>query len=326
MSDHDPAGLLDVHAHFLTERYVEECRLAGITQPDGMPGFPAWSPELALETMASAGIGAAILSLSSPGVHFGADDPSGHRAAVELARHVNDAGASLVRDRPASFGLSAALPLPDVDGALAEIARAYDELQADAVTMLTNYRGQYLSDPRFEPVLAELDARRAVVTLHPTSPPGWEQTSLGHPRPMLEFIFETTRCVTDLALTGAFARHPNIRWIVPHAGAALPIVSTRVSAMSVLAGTPVDMAGILGTLYFDLAGMPLPAGIPALTTVAGPERLLYGSDFPFTPAPTVSFLASTLWDTSFQAEFTLRPGSTAAALFPRLAALPIGSC
>ena len=62
-----------------------------------------------------------------------------------------------------------------MDGSLAELSRAYDELGADAIALETNYHGRYLTDPAFAPVLADLDARAAVVTLHPTSPPGAER-------------------------------------------------------------------------------------------------------------------------------------------------------
>ena len=194
------AGWLDVHAHYVTERYSAACQSAGHGQPDGMPGMPGWSLAAALELMAATGVDAAVLSISSPGVHFGSDSASKDTAARDLAAHVNDAGAQIVAARPAQFGLSAVLPLPDVDGALVEVARAYDELGADAIALKTNYHGRYLSDPEFAPVLAELNARGAVVTLHPTSPSCWEAVALGRPRPMIEFLFDTTRCVVDLGV------------------------------------------------------------------------------------------------------------------------------
>jgi hypothetical protein len=54
------------------------------------------------------------------------------------ARNVNEFVADVVRERPGSFGLFATLTLPDVDGALAEAAYAFDELDADGVVLLTN--------------------------------------------------------------------------------------------------------------------------------------------------------------------------------------------
>jgi predicted TIM-barrel fold metal-dependent hydrolase len=309
------SGWLDVHAHYMTPRYHAECEAAGHREPDGMPGLPGWSPEQALDLMGDTGVSAAILAISSPGVHFGDD-----RAARDLAAHVNDAGADVVAQRPDAFGLAAVLPLPDVDGAMDELQRARTYLASDAVALKTNYHGRYLTDPDFDAVLAELDAHGDVVLLHPTSPPGWEATALGHPRPVLEFLFDTTRCVADLILAGTLTRYPAIRWVVPHAGAVLPVVAHRVAAMSVLTENPVDAPAALGSLYFDLAGFPVPVALDALLKLVSPRQLLYGSDFPFTPAPAVTALAQTLaaQESLRAADLTLAPGSAAATLFPRL--------
>jgi hypothetical protein len=79
------AGFVDVHAHFLTDAYVARARAAGHDVPDGMPGWPHWSLGEHSELMDRLGIDSAVLSLSSPGVHFGDDE-----AARVLAREVNE--------------------------------------------------------------------------------------------------------------------------------------------------------------------------------------------------------------------------------------------
>jgi 6-methylsalicylate decarboxylase len=53
---------------------------------------------------------------------------------------------------------------------------------------------------------------------------------------MLEFIFETTRSISDLVLSGVLERFPNLRVIVPHAGAALPILVERIELLLPLLG------------------------------------------------------------------------------------------
>ncbi|MCX4098440.1 amidohydrolase family protein [Nocardia sp. alder85J] len=229
--------------------------------------------------------------------------------------------AEIVARAPDRFGLAAVLPLPDVEGSLAELTRAGDQLGADAVALKTNYHGRYLGDPEFTPVLDELERRAAVVLLHPTSPPCWETTALGRPRPMLEFLFDTTRCVVDLAMSGILTRYPRIRWVVPHAGAVLPIVAHRVALISTVTSTPADLPALLGGLYYDLAGVPLPVALPALLELVDPGKLLYGSDFPFTPAPAVEYLAETLAGAPelADARLGLTPDSPGAQLFPRLA-------
>jgi hypothetical protein len=62
------------------------------------------------------------------------------------------------------------VPLPDIDGALSELAYAFDTLRADGVILLSNYGDKYLGDAAFEPLWAELDRRQAVVFVHPGLP------------------------------------------------------------------------------------------------------------------------------------------------------------
>ena len=233
------------------------------------------------------GIATALLSVSSPGVHFGDDE-----AARALSREVNDAGAQIVRDHPDRFGLFASLPVPDVDGALAEIEYAFDTLNVDGIILETNTDGAYVGDSALEPVFAELSRRRATVLLHPTSPPCWQQTALGRPRPMIEFIFDTSRAVTDLILGGTLTGHPELRVVVPHGGGALPLLADRVSAFRVAGPSSdenpvIDPIAQLRGLYYDLAGTPYPRQVPALLSLVGPEQLLYGSDLCFTPAAAI---------------------------------------
>ncbi|MGW2524400.1 amidohydrolase family protein [Streptomyces sp. NPDC001617] len=311
------AGVIDVHAHYITPRLRAAMEAAGHGQPDGMPAIPDWTPEAALAAMDRTGIAAALLSVSSPGVHYGDAD-----AAGDLAREVNDEGASLVQAHPERFGLLASLPLPDLPGALAETRHALDDLGADGITLHTSYAGRHLGDPYYEPLMDELDRRRAVVLLHPTSPPCWEATSAGRPRPMLEFPFETTRAVTNLILGGVLDRYPAIRFIVPHAGGALPALADRVAAFALAGGgQPVDVFGALRGLYYDLAGFALPRLLPALLTLTDADHLLYGSDYPYTPDWVVHGLAEALADSDCltgEGLETMRHGA-AAALFPRLA-------
>ncbi|MFE7031601.1 amidohydrolase family protein [Streptomyces sp. NPDC057621] len=282
MTAPDAPRLIDVHAHFVTESYIRQARAAGHERPDGMPGWPAWSPAAHLDLMDRCGIGTAMLSLSSPGVHFGDD-----AAARRLAREVNEESARVVREHPGRFGLFASLPLPDVDGALDEIAYAFDTLGADGVVLETNTHGVYLGDARLEPVFAELARRDAVVFLHPTSPVCWEQSALGRPRPMVEFIFDTARTVTDLLFAGTLERHPDLKVVVPHCGGALPVLADRVNGFMRLfspkdQGTP-DVIAHLRRLHYDLAGTPFPRQVPALLSLVDPDRLLYGSDYCWTP-------------------------------------------
>ncbi|MEU2681278.1 amidohydrolase family protein [Streptomyces sp. NPDC007107] len=278
----NPTTLIDVHAHFVTDNYIAAARSAGIERPDGMPGWPAWSVEEHLDLMDRSGIEKSYLSISSPGVHFGDDD-----AARTLAREVNEFGARVRGDRPQRFGHFASLPLPDVEGSLTEAAHALDVLGADGVAVETNHHGHYLGDARFEPLWEDLDRRGALVFVHPTSSLHADELSLGRPRPMLEFLFDTARTASDLLLRGVLARHPRIRWVLTHGGGALPLLADRIDMFSAVVGGPKDAPTALeqfGRLWYDMAGTPFPRQIPALDAAFGTDRLLYGSDYCWTPA------------------------------------------
>ena len=279
-------GLVDVHAHFVTPEYVAAARLAGHQRPDGMPAWPSWSVREQLDLMDRNGIDRALLSVSSPGVHFG--DNARARA---LARTMNETAADVVADHPDRFGMFASLPLPDVPGAIAELDHAFDVLRADGVVLASNTAGWYLGDPRLEELWQRCDERAAVVFVHPTSPPNWPSVALDRPRPMIEFLFDSARTVIDLVCAGVLVRYPGIRFVVTHTGGVLPLLADRVDLFRRDGqngdGGP-GMAEQLARLWYDLAGTPVPHPLPALTSMVGTDHLLYGSDHCFTPPDAVA--------------------------------------
>jgi len=75
---------IDVHFHYLSPEYREKMIDAVGAWSDGFPA-PHWSAEGALAMMDKSGIATGMLSVSSPGVHFGND-----ANARILARSVNE--------------------------------------------------------------------------------------------------------------------------------------------------------------------------------------------------------------------------------------------
>ncbi|MGK5728545.1 amidohydrolase family protein [Streptomyces sp. URMC 124] len=308
----DPVRI-DVHQHLIPPE--QQRAIAGRAAAFGWPA-PAWDVQGALAMMDRRSIAAGVLSFAAP---TGApDDPEGARAT---ARRVNEYTAEVVKDRPDRFGHFAVLPLPDVDGALAEAAHALDELNADGVMVLSNAHGRYLGDPLFEPLWAELDARAAVVLVHPTAPPGAVLPDL--PGPLVDFPYDTTRTALHLVVNGVPRRHPRIRMILPHAGGFLPYAAHRFASAGRLRPgiTPEDVLADLRRFYFDTAFAAGPATLPSLLAFASPERILYGSDFPMVPEE---------WGTGYDAALDTHrhwaPGQlhavnrgNAEALLPRLA-------
>ncbi|WP_433678289.1 amidohydrolase family protein [Nocardia sp. CA-119907] len=285
---------IDVHSHYLPDFYRDALLAAGLSKPDGIPKLPEWSESAALDAMDQLGVAKQYVSITSPGVNLTGD----LAAARALARRVNEEGTRLKTAHPDRFGFFASTPLPDVDGTLAEIAYAFDHLGAAGVVFETNFNGTYLGNEVLEPVYAELDRRNAVLFLHPTSPHtacGTLDSGLPYPNTMVEFLFDTTRTVANMALAGVPERYPNIRVIVPHGGAALSVLCSRIDALGGRqTGKDQPLRKALKQMHFDLAGSPLPDQLPALLRVADPSRIHYGSDWPFTPLTEVRSNAEAL--------------------------------
>ncbi|KAI4134264.1 MAG: hypothetical protein LQ347_001670 [Umbilicaria vellea] len=242
-----------------------------------------------------------IISITSPGTHLTPNDNASGRA---LTRACNTYAASLASRRPAQFGFWATLPLPDVGGSLDEIAHALDELHADGIALETNHHGHYLGDAAFDAVFAELERRHATVFIHPTGPciahatgPQRAVPLPQYPNPMFEFFFDTARAVVNLFLSGTIARCPNVTFVLSHgAGALPPIIERFTSFATSILGLELEINSDLvketmrRQFYLDLAGFVFPDQIHGVLRVVGPDRLLYGSDYPYTPAKGVEML------------------------------------
>lgn len=286
-------GRIDVHFHAVPAFFREAAAAAG-RRPAISSGLPAWSPELALDVMDRHGIATAILSLSQPGVHFGDD-----AAARTLARRCNAYVAECGAAAPGRFGGFGVLPLPDVAGARAEAVHVLDDLNLDGIVLFASCGDRFLGDPLFDPVLELLDERGAVVFVHPALHPSVAALALDLPAFAIEYPFDTTRAATNLIFSGALDRFANIRFIIAHAGGTLPFLASR------LAASPLIDPGRLGTrspayvlekikhFWYDTALAYGPQAIATLNAVANPDRILFGSDWPYAPeAVTATSVAS----------------------------------
>ncbi len=269
------ARRIDVHHHIMPPQYAAATR--DLQEAVAL----RWTPGQSIADMDRAGISTAITSVSSPGVWLG-DQAQGRR----LARDCNDYAAALRRDYPGRFGMFAAIPLPDSEGSLREIEYAFDVLKADGVALLTSYRDKWLGDPSFDPVMQELDRRAAIAYTHPTAPLCCKNLLPELvPDTAIEFGTDTTRAIASLMFRGTATRFPRIRWIFSHGGGTVPFLIERMvivgQTQSVAANIPEGVEAQLRRFYYDIAQIAYPAPIAALTRVADPTHILWGTDFPF---------------------------------------------
>jgi predicted TIM-barrel fold metal-dependent hydrolase len=276
--------IVDIHHHFIPPFYVEALERSGI----GTSALPAWSPERSLAMMRERGIDKALLSLSSPGAWLG-DDAEARR----LARSCNDYAASLAREHAPRFGALAALPIPDVAGAVEELRRALDTLKLDGVLLFSNVGGTYVGDPDLDPVLAELDRRSALVLLHAGDVPADDENAPLFPGP--EYPIDVARAYARLVLHDGFLRFPRIRWVLADSGGALPFLAQRLSRAHYTDGDKLRWGRIAKDLVlnrnggldpaqhvdYDATATADPVVRAALDRLVPRERIRFGSNFPF---------------------------------------------
>ena len=273
-------GVIDMHSHIITPEFVSALENEGRLMDEGFP-LPKYDVEGHLKWMNEAGIETSVLTLAAP-----------QPASAQVVRKTNEEAARIKREHPCRFLFCAALPLPDVDAAIREVKYALDTLGADGIKLATNVNGQYLGTPELDTLFAVLNERHAVVILHPHRPePVNREVMQQTPLAMQEYLSETTRAVTNMISRNVLARYPNVKVVVPHCGAYLPLAVPRMKSLAPvmqankLVGN-IDWDANLAALYYDLAGAHSPEVIRMMLTITTPDHLLYGSDYPYV-APQV---------------------------------------
>ncbi|MDR0235725.1 amidohydrolase family protein [Acinetobacter sp.] len=276
-------GRIDVHHHIVPPFFRDAMLKKGIDKVAGAP-LPSWSPSQSIEIMDQIGTETAIVSLSAPGVYFG-----NVKEACDLARQCNEYSVEMRENFPKRFGFFAVLPMPLTHEACTEAIYSLDVLKADGIVLLGSTNGIFLGDSRFEELMFELNKRKAIVFIHPNLHQSSENLGLSTPGFILEFLPDTTRAAVNLITSGVMERFPDIQFILAHAGGFLPYVSWRVSLGNLMSemnkNAPQGMMTYIQRFYFDTALSPSPYAMSSLKELVGTERILFGSDFPFAPAP-----------------------------------------
>lgn len=270
---------IDVHFHHIPPFYSEAVYEAGRGPAIGK--YPDWTPELALELMDRHGIEVALTSLAQPGVGFGSE-----ASAQVLARRCNDYAADLIARWPRRFGAFATVPMWNTQDALDEIAYCLDKLAFDGVSLFASYGEKFLGDPQFDPLMELLNERAAVVFVHPGLHPSSKGLDLPWPAFMMEYLFDTTRAVVNLIFSGAVERFPHVQFILPHAGGLVPYFAWRLAVSPMIDKRMPQLSSEqvyagLAHFWYDNALSPGQQTFGSLDQVARPERIVFGTDYPF---------------------------------------------
>jgi predicted TIM-barrel fold metal-dependent hydrolase len=269
-------NLIDTHHHFWSPTQISAAEKVG----EATPISRNWSVARTLDDMDKAGVATSILSSTT---YIGSLRNADASAA---ARESNEWASRLAKDNPGRFGLFAALPMQDTDGALREIEYALDVLKADGIGLHTNYGNKWLGHPSFAPVMDELNRRKAILYTHPKSASCCVNLQPGIPDTVVEFGTDTTRTIVDIVFSGTAARCPDLRFIFSHAGGTLPFLTERLVMAPVLdpklaARVPRGVLFELKRFYYDTAWSMHPTALASLTRLVDASQILFGSDYPY---------------------------------------------
>jgi 6-methylsalicylate decarboxylase len=312
---------VDLHNHVIPDFYWEASNEGGKAAGGITP--PPWSLAGMVAYMDEAGIDLAVPSISTPEVHLG--DAA---AAATLARRCNEYLADLDRLYPGRFGGWAALPVPAIDAALAELEYAIDTLGLDGVSLMTNVHGNYLGEPIYDELFAEMNRRGTVVFVHPNDSPGGVSHRLAPPESLLDYPVDTSRAIAQLLYSNTFARFPEIKFIFSHGGGTVPYLATRfavVDAMGVVPGAEErgTAADAFRRVHWDTAIAWGDNTLRTLRDVAGIGQVVFGTDYPY-PRNDLTIAGRRSIETTAVLDDSEREAifsANAASLLPRVARL-----
>jgi predicted TIM-barrel fold metal-dependent hydrolase len=289
--------LIDVHSHYMPKelaRALEKRTVAPrIFSREGKSFIeygegsitaltPVFSePELILEGMDQAHIDHSVLSVTIPGVDWLDEED-----AEEVADAANYETAVIVTAHPDRFSGLATVPLQAPYRASAVLKRAVG-MGLKGAMIYSNVAGGHLDDPSrhvFFDTAASLDVP---VMLHPTYPLCAPSVMTAGMIEIAGFLFDTTTAALRLVFDGLYDRHPDFKFIVPHAGSLIPYFLGRIEHFGSHRPGSTGMIKVpagehIRKFYVDTVCEWAPA-VRFCCDFFGVDRVMHGTDHPFWP-------------------------------------------
>ncbi len=266
--------IIDSHSHWLPEEIIKNAHFFS----------PAWGNiEANLKMMAGAGIQRAVLSYPTSDAHL-------KLGSFELVTRIyNENIAKILKRYPDNFIGAAILTIGNPQSMLSGLSQALEEYGFRAISLASSYQGIYLDDPIFFPVYDEAQSKGIPIFVHAqiVNPIGFERVQDPLLTPVVEYVFDTTICIGKLLMSDILKDYPNLKFIFPHFGGAIPFLANRfddtyamLRGINFVKDLKNNPTAYLKNIYVDTSGDKVRSNFLAALELFGPDHLLWGSDWP----------------------------------------------
>ncbi len=211
---------------------------------------------------------------------------------LEIAQRLNDETAQMVVKYPTKLDFLAMVNPLD-KACVTECERCIKQHGAKGISVESSWQGRYLDTPEAYPLWEFAQDQDAVVFIHPPQIPiGYQQMNIYRLEEAVGRPFDTAMNIARMIYSGVFDRFPKLKVVLVHMGGGLPMVLGRFDFCYRLGydGLPAGQAAVckrkpseyLGNIWVDTMGFS-PAGIRHALALFGPDRVLFGSDYPAVP-------------------------------------------
>jgi predicted TIM-barrel fold metal-dependent hydrolase len=289
--------IIDIFCHHISKsvgKIMERAKYYGEGKEFPYPVQNA-NPEVRLGLMDKYGVHVQALSQTTPVLlGFGAED------AAEICRRSNTDNYALCKAYPNRFVNICIISLLDMKSAMKELDRSIHELDCRGVTLSANQNGRGLDSPEYFPFYEKVVEHDLPVLIHPTHWESYPLVDMDKGWRMMHLFgwpFDTTQAVWRLIFGGVIDRFSSIKIVMHHLGAMIPYFSRRIEQnfnKFLKDKLPRHISEYWGNIYGDTATDGTVAAYPCGYAFFGPDRMMYGSDYPFGAEAGEDFIRSNL--------------------------------
>jgi len=289
--------VIDIYSHHISKSTAEILARAKYYGRGKQFAYPVENgdPEVRLKLMNKYGVDIQALSQTTPVLlGFGPED------AAEICRRSNNDNYALCKAYPKRFANICIISLLDMKSALMELDRSINELDCRGITISSNQNGKGLDSPDYFPFYEKVMKHDLPILIHPTHWESYPLVDMDKGWRMMHVFgwpFDTTQAVWRLICGGVIDRFPTLKIVMHHLGAMLPFFARRIEQnFNIFLKDKVSrsITEYWGNLYGDTATDGTIASYPCGYAFFGPDRMMYGSDYPFGAESGEDFIRSNL--------------------------------